>query len=86
MEPGDPLDQRLRHLERLVTALLVVSGLQAALLSVIAIGDFLPSLLKTIVFVMLLIAFGVLFRKQIPHWFGNFSRYVFSQMKDSKKE
>jgi len=86
MEPDGPLEQRLRHLERLVTALLIVSLFQAALLSVIAIGDILPSLFKTIVFVVLLTGLLVLFRKQIPRWLGSLSRFVFAQLEEAKKK
>lgn len=79
-DSSESVEHRLLRIERLVGVLVFVALVQAGLLCIIAIGDFLPSIFRTLVLLSLIVAFVIVFRKQIPIWFGKLIRSVFSHL------
>lgn len=76
----DPDNSRLAKIERRLNVLVVVAVIQAVLLAIIAVSYFVPSTFSLIICCILVGAFVVVFRKQIPGWFGKFSRFLFAKI------
>ncbi len=76
----EPTDNRLARIELRLNVLIVLAVIQAILLATITVSYFVPSMFTLIFGCILLGVFAVVFRKQIPGWFGKFSRIVFAQL------
>lgn len=82
---SDPSDLRFKRIERKLLFVLALCGVQTALLVVIAISYFLPSVFSLVQTLVVLGVIGFViyaYRKKIPTWFGNASRFVFSHLKE----
>lgn len=76
----EPEDYRLAKIEWRLNVLILVAIIQAVLLTIIAVSYFVPSSFTLIIGCVLIGVFAVVFRKQIPGWFGKFSRFFFAQI------
>jgi hypothetical protein len=81
----DPDNSRLAKIERRLNILIGVAVVQAVLLAIIAVSYFVPSTFTLITCCILVGAFVVVFRKQIPGWLGKFSRYFFTKIRDMQE-
>ena len=89
MSTPDPNEERFKRIERKLSLLVILSGVQLLMLTLIGIGflmnEFLPSTLTLVLLTIIVVGGLFLFRKQIPSWFGSFSRYVFARMLSAQK-
>ena len=85
----DPNEQRFRRIESKLRLLVLLSIAQSlvilALAACLFIKQFMPTTLSLILMILVLASFLYAFRSQIPAWFGNASRFVFSQMLEAQK-
>ncbi len=81
----EPVQIRLKKLEWKLNILIGVALVQAVLMTIIVIGYFMPSTFTIVVFCLLLGLLIAVFYRQIPGWFGSFSRYVFAMLLNAQK-
>lgn len=85
----DPNDERFKRIEKKLNLLFTIAVGQSILLAFLVVGlvlsKFLASTLPTVLFLIVVVGFIVLFRNQIPGWFGQFSRYAFGKMISAQK-
>lgn len=84
-----PHDNRFSRIERKLSLLLVISIVQTVVIGLLVIGlfirQFMPGTLTLILMAAAVAVFLFAFRSQIPSWFGNSSRFVFSKLGEAKK-
>ncbi|MFK7770224.1 MAG: hypothetical protein AB8B55_23640 [Mariniblastus sp.] len=82
-------DARLKRIERKLNLLFGLAVAQLIVIVFLAIclviKQFMPSTFSLVLFSLALAGFGYFFRGQIPSWFGNGSRLIFSQLFAAQK-
>jgi hypothetical protein len=85
----DPNQERFQRIERKLSLLLTIAIAQSVVILLLVVGmfvsRFLASTMPMIIFLVVTIGFLVLFRKQLPGWFGSVSRFVFSKLLSAQK-
>lgn len=86
----DPNEERFQRIERKLNLLVTIAITQSVVLVLLIIGMLLSRMLSSampmLLFFLILTGFIVLFRKQLPGWFGSASRFLFAKMLGAQKD
>lgn len=85
----DKNEERFKTVEKKLSLLITLAIAQSAALAILIImvvfQQFMPGTMTLFLFLVGVVAFLYVFRKQVPGWIGNMSRYAFSQMFAAQK-
>ena len=77
---NDRLERRLLRLEWRLNALIAIGILNVVLLAVRVMQDLLPTTVTVVLFLALLVALAIIFRRRIPGWIAAASQSIFSTL------